>query len=116
MLFTEHTDSPVVVPNSMRLLWAVVNRLTRSRYVLGPNQRISPYQGLLSITRNAAIQAFEEKSKGTLERFKLADLVILNSNPLKVPPESILEILVTETFKEGHSIYRRFDVSDSPLS
>ena len=86
MLFTQHTDSPVVVPNSMRLLWTVVNRLTRTWQVLGPSERISPYYGLLAITRYAAIQAFEEKSKGTLERSKIADLVILDSNPLKVPP------------------------------
>jgi predicted amidohydrolase YtcJ len=46
--------------------------------VLGPDERISPYDALLSVTRNAAIQAFEEKPKGTLEKYKLADLVILN--------------------------------------
>jgi predicted amidohydrolase YtcJ len=62
----------------MRLIWTVVNRLTRSGKVLGPDERISPYDALLSVTRNAAIQAFEEKPKGTLEKYKLADLVILN--------------------------------------
>jgi len=83
----------------MRMLWTVVNRLTRSWKVLGPSERISPYYGLLSITRYAAIQSFEEATKGSLEPLKLADLVILDSNPLKVPAESISQILVVETIK-----------------
>lgn len=99
----------------MRLLWTVVNRLTRTWEVLGSSERISPYKALLSITRYAAIQAFEEGSKGTLESSKLADLVILDSNPLKVPTQVISQILVLETIKEGRSVYRRPDYSDSPL-
>jgi hypothetical protein len=36
MIFTQHTDSPVVLPNTIQILWSVVNRLTRSGMVLGP--------------------------------------------------------------------------------
>jgi predicted amidohydrolase YtcJ len=81
------------------MIWAVVNRVTRSWKVLGPDERIDPYAALLTVTRYSAIQAFEEKTKGTLEKYKLADLVILDSNPLKVAPETISSILVLETIK-----------------
>jgi predicted amidohydrolase YtcJ len=45
--------------------------------------------------------------KGTLTIGKLADLVILNENPLKVDPEKIKDIKVFETIKEGKTIYKQ---------
>ena len=42
-----------------------------------------------------------EKSKGTLEPGKLSDLVILENNPLEVPPDTIGEIAVLETIQRG---------------
>ncbi len=58
MVFTTHNDTPVVPPDMMRLLWASVNRVTRSGKVLGPEQRVSPLQALKSVTLNAAYQYF----------------------------------------------------------
>ena len=43
--------------------------------------------------------------KGTLTAGKLADLVILDKNPTKVDPETIKDIQVVETIKEGNTIY-----------
>jgi predicted amidohydrolase YtcJ len=106
MLFTEHTDSPIVLPNAIRMIWSVVNRLTRSGRVLGPDERLDVYSALLSVTRYAAIQAFEENYKGSLEYGKLADLVVLDSNPLKVKPDAICQVLVLETIKAGKTVYR----------
>jgi hypothetical protein len=61
---------------------------------------------LKSITINAAYQYFEEDTKGSLEPGKLADLVILDKNPLKVETIDIKDIKVIETIKEGNSIYK----------
>jgi predicted amidohydrolase YtcJ len=49
----------------------------------------------------------EQGSKGSLEVGKLADLVILDQNPLKVDPIKIKDIKVVETIKEGKTIYQR---------
>jgi len=54
-------------------------------------------------------QHFEEKSKGSLEVGKLADLVILSADPTAVDPLQIEKIQVLETVKAGRSIYRRRD-------
>ena len=54
-------------------------------------------EALKAITINAAIQYSEEGSKGSLEPGKLADLVILDKNPLKVDPMAIKGIKVVET-------------------
>ena len=57
----------------------------------------------------AAEQYGEEASKGTLEPGKLADLVILDKNPLQVDPmaiKDIKDIKVMATIKEGQTIYQ----------
>jgi predicted amidohydrolase YtcJ len=104
---TSHTDAPVALPNLMMVLWATVNRETRSGKTLGPDQRLTPYEALKTITIWGARQHFEEDIKGTLEAGKLADLVILDKNPLKVDPSELLNIQVLETIKEGNTIYQR---------
>jgi len=105
LTLTSHHDAPVVPPNAMRVLDATVNRTTRSGAVLGPDQRLTPYEGLKALTEWAAIQCFEEGRKGTLEVGKLADFAILDANPLKIPPDRIHTIVVTETVKEGRTIH-----------
>ena len=82
-----------------------MTRVTRSGQVLGPEQRVTPMDALKSITVNAAYQYFEEGSKGSLEVGQLADLVVLDRNPLTVDPMSIKDIKVVESIKQGHSIY-----------
>jgi predicted amidohydrolase YtcJ len=84
-----------------------VNRRTPSGRVIGPDQRIPPYAALRAVTAMAAYEIKEEKAKGTLEPGKLADLVILEKNPLEVPPDTIHDIVVLETIKEGKTIWRR---------
>ncbi len=107
IIFTTHTDTPVVPPRFLHLLWTAVNRVTRSDVVLGGAQRISPYDALKSITINAAYQNFEEDRKGSIEAGKVADLVLLSDNPLKVDPMAIKDIKVLQTIKGGQTVYRR---------
>lgn len=107
LIFTTHNDTPVVPPDMMRLLWASVNRLTRSNQVLGAEQRITPLEALKSVTINAAYQYFEEDRKGSIEVGKLADFTVLDRNPLQVDPLTIKDIQVLQTIKEGVPIYQR---------
>jgi predicted amidohydrolase YtcJ len=106
VIFTNHNDAPVVPPDMLRLAQTAVVRTTRSGFVLGPAERVSPYVALKAITDWAAYQYFEEKSKGTLEPGKLADLVILERDPLQVDPTTISTIKVVETIKEGKPIFQ----------
>ena len=105
MIFTEHHDAPVALPSSIMILHTAVNRTSRSGDVIGPDQRVSPYIALKSITDWAAYQYFEEDEKGTIEEGKLADFVILDKNPLKIEPAEIINIQVLETLKEGDNVY-----------
>jgi len=106
--FTFSHDAPVSpIPSVLALVDAGVNRRTASCAVVGPDERISPYDALRAVTATAAYQIKEEQSKGTLEAGKLADLVILEKNPLKVDPLTIKDIQVLQTIKEGRTVYAR---------
>lgn len=102
---TNHTDFVVVPLDQMFMLWSAVNRQSRGGQVIGAEQRISALEGLQTMTINVARQYGEEASKGSLEVGKLADLVVLDKNPLKVEPQAIKDIKVVETVKEGKTIY-----------
>lgn len=104
---TIHTDAPVALPNLMRVLWTAVERTSRSGKIIGKEERLTPYEALQAITIWSARQHFEEDTKGSLEKGKLADLVILTDNPLKVEPDAIKDIEVVTTVKEGKVIYER---------
>ena len=109
MKVTIHADAPVIVPNAMRMLWSAVNRRTRSGFVLGKDQALTPLEALKAQTIWSAYQHFEEDQKGSIEVGKLADFAVLSANPLTVDPMTIKDIEVLETIKEGKSIYKAED-------
>jgi len=103
--FTTHNDAPVVLPDMMRLLWATVNRTTRSGHVLGRGERITPEQALKSMTIDAAYQYFEEDVKGSLTVGKQADLVILGADPTEADPDTLADIAIVETIAHGKTVF-----------
>jgi len=103
---TNHTDFVVAPIDQMFVIWTAVNRISRGGEVIGPGQRVTPMEALKAITINAAYQYAEEKSKGSLEPGKLADLVVLDRNLLKVDPMTIKDVKVLETIKEGKTIFK----------
>ncbi|MBN8665014.1 MAG: amidohydrolase [Chitinophagales bacterium] len=104
---TSHTDAPVAFPNLMMILWTTVNRVSRSGTIMGEGERLTPYQALQCITSWGAWQHREEATKGSLKAGKMADLVILDQNPLKIDPMKLKDIQVMQTIKEGKTIYTK---------
>lgn len=104
---TLHCDCPSASPNVMEAIGTAVTRATVSGAILGPQERVSPYTALLGFTRNAAHYYREEATKGTITVGKIADLVILDGNPLTVAPEKIKDIQVVATIKRGEVIHPR---------
>jgi predicted amidohydrolase YtcJ len=105
LTLTTHHDSPVIMPNAMRIVDATVNRTTRTGKTLGPEQRLTPFEALKAVTIWGALQHFEDASKGTLTLGKRADFAVLSDNPLKIAPSKIKTIRVTATIKDGQRIY-----------
>jgi hypothetical protein len=68
---------------------------------------------LKAMTIWPAWQHFEEDVKGSIETGKLADFVILDKDPSSVDPETLDQIKVLETIKEGVTV---FDITDMKKS
>jgi predicted amidohydrolase YtcJ len=107
MIFSSHHDAPVAFPDSMRVLDATVTRRARGTgRIVGPEQRVDVITALKAMTIWPAYHHFEEKTKGSLQPGKLADFAILSKDPTAVEPTTIADIKVTETVKEGKSIFK----------
>lgn len=102
-----HNDSPSSGPSALFSMWTSVNRKTYSGDTLGPDQRVDPYVALRAFTSVPAYQYHEEASKGSITTGKLADMVVLDRNPLKVDPMEIKDIQVMRTIKSGNDLYVR---------
>jgi predicted amidohydrolase YtcJ len=107
MKFSSHHDAPVAFPDSMRILDATVTRRSRSGDIIGPEHRVDVMTALRAMTIWPAYQHFEEEQKGSIEPGKLADFVVLSDNPMTVDPETLDQLLVVKTVKEGETIFER---------
>jgi predicted amidohydrolase YtcJ len=105
MIFSQHHDAPVALPSAIRILSSVVTRRTRSGDILGASQCIPVDVALKSLTIWPAYQHYEDAHRGSIEMGKLADFVILDQNPHKVPILGLADLKVLETIKEGKTIY-----------
>ncbi len=104
---TSHTDAPVALPNLMQVVWATVNRTSRSGTVIGPDERVTPFEAMKMITLWGAEQFGEQANKGSIKEGKLADLVVLSDNPITMDPAEINQVQVLETIKEGKTVWVR---------
>lgn len=105
--YTFHQDAPVTPPDMWRTVWCAVNRISKQGTPMGDQQRVSVQQALEAVTLRAAFQYFEEDEKGSLERGKLADLMIIDQNPLEIDPMALCDIKVLQTIKEGFPLWQR---------
>lgn len=104
--YTFHQDSPVIPPDMLETVWCAANRITRAGAVLGGGERVSVYDALRAITIHAAYQYGEEDKKGSIAPGKDASFVLLDRDPLAVPPAELRHIRVVETICRGKTIYR----------
>ena len=56
-------------------------------------------------TLNGAYASFEENIKGSVEVGKLADLVVLGSDPTQIDPLGIKDIQIMRTILGGKTVY-----------
>ncbi len=98
---SNHSDYPITPINPLLLLWSSVAGTTVDGVVLGEDESVSPLEGLRALTLHPAIEHRTESDRGSIEVGKLADLAVLDANPLGAGVDDITGIAVVRTSKRG---------------
>ncbi len=103
------SDWPVVTLNPWEGVQTAVTRQTsegQPEAGFVPEQRLTVAQVIDGYTLGAAVAGRREKSEGSLEVGKLADLIILSQNIFDVEPRKIGATKVVTTIVGGRVVYR----------
>ena len=95
------TDAPVVPYPPLWTIYHFITRDTITGGVLGADQRVSREQALRMATINNAWLNMEERTKGSLEPGKFADLIVLGVDPLTCAEQDLRDAKVVTTMVGG---------------
>jgi len=104
------TDFPVEDINPFKTFLASVVRKDSKGFPEGGFQTanaLSREETIKGMTIWAAYANFEEKEKGSLEKHKVADFVILDTDLMKCPEDKILQTQVLQTYIGGKLVYKK---------
>jgi predicted amidohydrolase YtcJ len=101
------TDASVVPYPPLWVFYHFVTRNTISGGVLGPDQKITRQEALKAQTINNAYTTFDEKTKGSIDPGKFADLVMLEEDIMTTSEKSIESMKVLMTMVGGKIVYQR---------
>jgi predicted amidohydrolase YtcJ len=102
------SDWFVAPPTPLEGIYAAVTRRTLDdKHPLGwvPEQKIKVEEALRAYTTDAAFASFDEGIKGSLERGKLADLVLIDRDITRIPAETIRDAKVLITVVGGRVVF-----------
>jgi predicted amidohydrolase YtcJ len=102
------SDWPVVTLNPFEGIQTAVTRQTAEGLPTEgflPSQRLSVAEAIRGYTLGAAYAGFREKTEGSLEPGKLADLIILSQDVFEVDPRAINQTKVLTTIVGGRVVF-----------
>jgi predicted amidohydrolase YtcJ len=102
-----HSDCPVCTPNPWIGMYGLVTRKTSSGDALYAGEGITPMEAIRAYTIDGAHSAWEEEIKGSIEPGKLADLVVVDRDPLTIPTDDLKNVQAIITIVGGKVAYRR---------
>lgn len=105
-----NSDSDGSMPESWQPLFTIWAQVTRQAYDGSLNrieQAITVSEALKGWTEDSAWAEFSEFDKGTLEVGKLADIIILDEDPLTCDKVKLKDIQVVNTIVGGNLVYER---------
>jgi predicted amidohydrolase YtcJ len=99
------SDSPITDFNPWVGIDAAIRRTTIPGRRLGPDEALTPAEALHSYTAGGAFAMGREADLGTIEPGKLADLVVLERDPLAIPLEELREVKPVATMLGGRWVF-----------
>ncbi len=101
------SDSLVSDYNPWAGMYAATTRTTVTGRILGADQRIATREALRSYTIGGAYATGRESTIGSLEPGKLADLVVLDQDPLAIPVDDLRYVDPVATMVGGRWVHDR---------
>ena len=89
------SDGPVTHPDPIEGIYGACN------HPYDPDQSVSIVDALKMFTYEVAWTTFDEKERGSLEEGKIADMVILNQDPLPLNPQDLRSLKVEKLILSG---------------
>ncbi len=99
------SDRPVAPGAPLLGMQSMVERLSSGGALIGADERVSAAQALRAYTLDEAWASHDERTRGSLTRGKLADLVLLDDDPLRVDADRIGAIGVLATLLAGAPVH-----------
>lgn len=102
------TDFPVEDINPLKTFYTAVTRQDSNGYPPNgffPENSLTREEALRGITTWVARVNFEENEKGSLEKGKFADFVIMDRDIMKIPMKDVLNAKVKATYLGGEKVY-----------
>jgi len=100
------TDAFVQSYKPFDAIHAAVNRISANGTDMGSDQRITLMEAIRAYTIDAAHSVFQEKSKGSIEVGKAADLAVVAGDLLNVADADIADQKIDMTVVDGSIVYQ----------
>lgn len=88
-------------------MWICITRKTKGGEVFYPEERVTREEALRMFTGSAAYLQFSEKTRGSIEQGKVADLVVIDRDYLTCPEDQIKAIEPLMTVIDGRIAYEK---------
>jgi hypothetical protein len=103
-----HDKNRAVNPfNPFFNMWATITRRTREDETVYPQEKVTRQEALKMWTIWAAYHQFAEKTRGSIEPGKLADLVVIDRDYLSCAEDDIRRIEPVATIVNGRVVWGR---------
>jgi len=94
LVIASGSDAPCTLPDPIASIYAACNHPN-------PQESVPVLDALRMHTAAGAKLSFDESMRGTLTEGKMADFVVLDQNPLKIPVEKLNEVKVEALYLQG---------------
>src|SRR5699024_10765676 len=102
------SDYPIVSLNPLPGIYHAVTRMDFSlEETWNEQEKTTLSKALKAYTKESAYSVFREEELGTIEKEKLADIVILDRNLFDIPEKEILDTKVEVTIMDGKIVWRK---------
>ena len=101
------SDAPVSTSDPFVNLYAMVERRSNRRTLLGAHERLTVAEAVHCLTLNGAHASFAEDIKGRLVAGQRADLAVIDRDIFTAPAETLLEARVDLTLVDGTVAFDR---------